>query len=530
MGIYSSSTENKTEIAAPSTQEKAIMEMMVGALMPASLEAQGYEVTETRKTYEDTAEYDQFSSRRNRLAQEREELLNQLEAQGKQQGFGTNQQRQSAQIRNQQQIQQEISEINAKLDNVDSEEQDFLKDFDPEITYDTRKLDSPEVERARKLYGTEDERYKSLKNEYEESKVEQYDTKANIEELFMEKTQKFLNGDFAITEEQRELIKENMAPTRAAVTKMFDEARSEARSTENKMLTSLAQTFNEFDKRVKSTYLNTYDALEVVGRQINKTGTDMESALNKTITTQKELLEMGIEDYSGKVLKQISNNAAMLNRSPDDPEFKEQIAQTIAREVKSGVLNLASMESQGMLSIKERTGGALEQLGMTKADLTRQRGEKLEQSSLSKGQQEMGIIDQYGNQRTQLGLMEGQSNVGLEDQAANLRWQVGSNMAPQQVSLGMGVSQYQEAINQQNIQNSRTAMQTPMPLIDYYARERHAQPTTTQTSNPSTFGSIMSGAVGLASSAASAYSGVTQASAMRDMGSMYNAPSVNSRW
>ena len=46
--MCSSTTVQKTEIPEPSSQEKALMEMITGALMPAALEEQGYEVTEKR--------------------------------------------------------------------------------------------------------------------------------------------------------------------------------------------------------------------------------------------------------------------------------------------------------------------------------------------------------------------------------------------------------------------------------------------------------------------------------------------------
>lgn len=517
MGLCSSTTINKTEIPEPTAQEKAMMDMMTNNLMPAALEAQGYEVIKSQGTYEETGEYERFTEKRTRFTKERTELEEQLATlQGG--AFTGSKQNEMAMLQSQ------ISQINRQLDTVDKEEDDFLEDYDPQMTYKTRRLDSPEVERARTLAGDNwatDPTYLALKEEYEEEKVAKGKQRSEIEQKFMDVTEKFLDGDYSITKEQGELLKKNMAPIRAAVTDMFTKAREESEGTEKDLLSTLNETFTEFDKRVESTHLSTMDALDVVGDQILKTGSDMEAALENTVSIQKELMEMGIEDYSGKVLKQVAGNAAMLGRSPDDPEYTQEIAKTIAREVKSGMLNLGAMEAQGVLSIKERTGGALEQLGMTRAELVSQRGQKLEGSALDRGGQKMNIEGRYGDQATQMRMQEGQANVGLEEQAANMRWQVGAGMAPQQASLGMGVSQYQNALEQQGIANAKGAMMTPMPMVDYQARERHAQPTTTTTKSPSVLGSVFGAITGAVGAGASIFGGMGAAKGMRSMGSMY---------
>lgn len=505
--------ESKTTIPEPSAEEKEIMKMISGPLMETALKAQGVEVTRTEKTFEQTNEYQSYQDRRSRLTEERNELVNQME------GLKTSTQK-AGYFYNQGEMnkyQQRINEVNRKLDSLDAEETNARDNYDPIVEFTTRELDPPEVERARKLYGEDSEQYKSLKDEYDLKEIESSKTQDQIFKSAQEATLKYLNGDFSITEEQKRQISDNLAPYREAVQKMYSEAEKDADETERSLAQITMDKYKNFRDQVAKTKMDTMAALETVGSQIMQTGDSMEDALAKTVSANQALLEMGIEDYTGQVTRNIASKAAMVGRSPSDPEYQNEIAENIAREVKMGQLNLAAMESQGILSIKERTGSALERLGLTKADLIAQTGAKLESASLEEGAQKGAIAEKYGDYRGSLRMGANQAASQIEQEAANIRWQVGAGMPPGQVQLGLGTHQYQEALNQQGIQNAMGAMQTPMGVVDYYRGERHAQPTTTQTTTTSGIGTWLSPIMAGAGAAANAYSGFSSASALRGL-------------
>lgn len=489
------------------------MEMMTGAMMPSYLEEAGYDVKRTTGKYEDSPEYKNFSSRRERLNQDKANLESELA------NFKPGQ---PAWKRND--IIKRIEAVNGKLNKVDKEEQKFIQNYEPETKFEVRKMQAPEVEAERRRlveqYGDVSDselmklspEYKAIYEEYEQKGIDAKAKQRELAETYMEKTKKFLDGDFSITEEQKNLIKENMAPIRAAVDKMFETARAD--NTETSLFSALNKTFDDFDARVKETGMSLIDGLEAVGDQVLKTGMDMEGALKNTVSVHKELLKMGIEDYSGQVTKKIATNAAMLGRSPDDPEYASEMQNMIGRKVQEGSLNLAAMEAQGILGIKERTGAGLEDVARSKVAVAERTGGALEQSALQRGQGNQQIVGQRG-------AME----VGLEEAAANTRWNVGAGMPPQQVGLAQGIHQYNEAQAQQRIQNASSAMYAGMPFVQYMQQERAYEPTTTTTTRPG-IGGIVSGIMGAAGAGAQIFGGIQSAGAMNSMGDYYKSRTV----
>ena len=80
-------------------------------------------------------------------------------------------------------------------------------------------------------------------------------------------------------------------------------------------------------------------------------------------------------------------------------------------------------------------------------------------------------------------------NMALEDQASNLRYQMGGMMAPEQIGVGMNVSQFNQAVTQQQLMNINGAMNAPMQLAAQMRGERvaGASRTSTGTNTPSAF-------------------------------------------
>lgn len=483
-------TTTKNEIPPPTPEEKAMMGMVADALMPAELEAQGWHVNKTEGTYEDTPQSKQFIQRRADLNQQKQDLQTKLDTLGQSVGRYNTENQVSV-------VQQQISQINNKLDQVDNDENKFRDKYQPEVSYNLEKKWSEEAEQARNAYGVDSQQYKDAVTKAQDQAITQEKTDNQITQKFQATTLKFLNGDFSVTPEQKQLIAENNAPIKAALDKMFT---GEFETNE--------KTFSDFRNQVNQTGMNINAALDTVGNQIIKTGNDMTEALGRVVETNKALMKMGIEDYTGEVTKKIATSAASIGRSPDDPEYVSEMQNQVARQVQEGTLNLASMEAQGQLQIKGQTGADMEQLLLQKASVAERTGGQLEQAALNEGQNKLAIQDAQGN-----------ANVNLENQAANLRWQVGAGMPPQQIQTGMGVSEYSNALNQQRIANAQNAAQAPMPYLQMGQQERAYNSTQTVTQHTPLGMQIMGGVLGAAGAAANIYSGASSASTMRGFAS-----------
>jgi hypothetical protein len=138
---------------------------------------------------------------------------------------------------------------------------------------------------------------------------------------------------------------------------------------------------------------------------------------------------------------------------------------------------------------------------------------------MRRGEQELGIKERTGAAREELARGRGAANVSLAEQESNLRWQVGSGMAPQQIGVGTSVHGYNQSLIQQRISNAQNAMNAPLPFLDYYQRERMAQPTRTVTSSPAWGPQLLGGILGMGSMGANMYSGIASAGALRSIAS-----------
>jgi len=487
--------------------------LLTDDLMPQFLQEAGYETNPTKTTYEETDEAKSFAKRRSDL------LTQQAEGTGAQYWGGKS-------------FEQHLAALNAA-------EEKFQSTWQPITDYNLRKLDPPEVEAARTKYGATSEQYLNLKQQYDTQAIADDKQQRQLTSLYMEKTRKFLAGDIAVTPEQQTQIAELYAPVLAAADALFTESttaaertagetKAEVEATQGNLLDTVSKTFATFNERVKETGMNMLQGLEATGAQIKQTGADMTTALAKTVGVYKELLDLGIKDFTGEVTKKVAMGAAAIGRDPGDPGYGAEIQELIAKQVKEGTLNLAAMEAQGQLAITERTGGGLEEIQRGKTAVAERTGGQLEQSALQEGSQTAAIQERTGSAKEGIAARLGAAREGLvssrgmarsaiAEQQAALRYQLGAGLAPTQVGLGQATNQYQEALAQQRLANTQAAMGVPGGFVDYYAANRRAQPTATQTTSQSTFGGVVSGLAGLGSAAASIYSGAASASLMRGM-------------
>lgn len=295
--------------------------------------------------------------------------------------------------------------------------------------------------------------------------LEQEGMKDEITKKFMENTLKYVSGDFSINDKQKEQIAEIFAPHKALIEKSFGTDMS---------FEDVNKVVSDFEKGANESGLGLDAAVGAVGAQILRTGKSMEDALKDTISTHQKLLDMNIQDTTGEMTRKVNEQAAAMGRDPTDPEFQNEIQQTVSREIARGQAELGGMEAQAKIGIKERTGAGLE-------DVTRQRAAQ---------------------------------QMGVQEAATNLRMQAASGSIPSQVGLGMNVAQFQDALTQQRFANMG---QVPTNLASMYRQERLAGGTTTSKQK----GSPLSMLLGLGSAAGSIYGGISQAGGYSSMADYY---------
>ena len=258
-----------------------------------------------------------------------------------------------------------------------------------EEEYSFRKKASGEVEALRSQYGKESQEYKSAYSSWQSSEFKKEGFKEELNKNFMEKTNKFLMGDFSVNESQKAQIQETLAPMRAAITQVFGGG-------------DLDKSVSQLMDQSKQSGMSLGSMLNTAGNQIQSGGGTLDDALTKVISVNRELMKMGIQDMTGDMTKKVMGQAAAMGRDPTDPEYQKEMQQNVARDVQRGQLELAGQEAQGRMGIAQQRAQAV---------------------------------------------------LGLGEQESNLRMQVGGMMAPQQLGAASSAMQYQNALKQQDLAN-----------------------------------------------------------------------------
>ena len=158
---------------------------------------------------------------------------------------------------------------------------------------------------------------------------------------FQENTLKFLQGDFSITEAQREHISEVMGPAREAVSKMYDKMDEVVAKGEDR-LTALVDNFNKYEEQRQN--------------------------------VEKELFEQGIRTAGEDISRQVMNNAVASGRDPADPEFTAQISTMVSEEARKGGLQLQGMQIDRRAQHERELLDAQERLRQEELGVAQSRG------------------------------------------------------------------------------------------------------------------------------------------------------------
>jgi len=156
---------------------------------------------------------------------------------------------------------------------------------------------------------------------------------------------------------------------------------------------------------------------------------------------------MGIEDATGEMTENVMKQAAAIGRDPSDPAYQQEIQENISKEVRRGSLELAGMEAQGRMGIRQQ---------------------------------------------------EASARLGLAGQSTALRLQAGGGLAPQQLGAAGSAQQLMMARGQQGLMNAQAGMAAPMGLMGQFQSLRAAQPSRTTTTPGDPWGAIAGVGEGIA--------------------------------
>ena len=656
-----------TTLPEMSSEEKALLNFATGPGLETYMSSQGYKLYKSEQPVEDTDKYKSLNTSANDARARLDAVSGNPDLQAYKGGryAGLNQ----AEMEH---MAQEERRLQGEYDRTQNELNTYTSEYKPSITYDVAETPTQEIKGIVETYGKESIEYQNAMKDYRGKITNKEKREEQIYTQFMDQAQKFLNGDFSITDSQQKYIKDLYAPQREAVAAMRADIEAEASKTEAQIRkeqekaaeqfyitekgireeigvaekatraeietgeararkglgryieeaertgkgleaeasgaervsretafeteSRVGRAFQGIMDQINATGLEVGVALDIVGTQIRQTGSDMQTALNSTINISKQLLDMGIKDFTGQFVKKVATNAALLGRSPDDPEYAMEVQTTVAREIERGGLELSRMAAQGNLQISERTGAALENLALQKAEMARSQGgkkeavageraglaertgqkleagadvaaqrrmaigertggareaaamedinlidrasQRLQELTMQTGQLRIGAAERTGvgleglaAQRTALaertGQMRetaaaqyGQQMAGLAGQESQAQYQMGAAMPLTQIGLGVDVSQYNQALQQQRVANAAQLYQQPLGMAQYMRQERFAQPSQT-TQKGYGLGDAFSDVLGVAGGAAAAYGGIESGGLMSAQTGLY---------
>ncbi len=481
MGCCSSSQTSQTTIPEPTEEELALLGLS-NSMMQAYMQASGFDVTTTQTNFEDSDQGRSFANQRQQLQAQIDDLNNRIAEVSSGGGGGDGVGKAAGRMGrgNYDAVNQYNNSKNglyAQMNQLDEKEQEARAGYKPEINYTTREKADFATEEIRKKFGADSQEYKDAYDKYVEGKVKTEKTDNDIKGLLAEKTKKLLSGDYGLNSGEQRFMDQILGPMKQAGLNAISYIESAQTSDEG-----IGKALTSFADQIKKTGMDMGDAVLALENRVRETGVDMNRALDEEVATTKELNRMGIEDYTSSQRRQISSQAALLGRSPTDPEFQNQLQDLATRAITQSNLQVGAMAADKRIGIASQTGQGLENAQNIRLGIAERTGQGLE----GVAQARVGYADEAAH-------MRGGLETNLAGQEGSIRSNLAYGLPPQQVGMGMDVANFQNALNQQRLQNIQSGYSMPMNTYNTMSRERMAQPSTTQTSTPS----IASGITGL---------------------------------
>lgn len=524
MGMYSSTTKQETKIPEKTEDEKALDAMMIDVILPSYMESIGYSMKRN-----DTVTYKNPEKVKSLEAQ-RDSLNSQISS-AKSSGKDASK------------LQSELSQIESQLDTE-------YANKTTDVSYDYELNETGQ-----------------MMKEINEKAV---NYQSESMDIFMDTYRKFSSGDYSITDAQKELINTQLGTVRDAVFAMFDEAEKTADETGvsiNEAIDNYANEINktglsvgaalgaiedriklnkegllagisEEEKRVGDTGLAVKSALQGVMDEINKTGEQTKALYEDLFETKKILVENQMKDVYDQNQRKVADRAALLGRSPMDPQFQNELLDNLQKNIKTAQLELSAQESEALAGLEERTGqrreqlkmqmaafeesqgGKMEQLGAKRTEVENQTGQQLTDVAGQKAQlaQRQGealegaaasradVASQVGQAKQNIALSKAGLETELQQTGMNLAQQYGVGIPASQIGLGIDIAGFGQATQAQQAAIQSGALGSTNAISSRMLQERMAQPTTTTTQNPG-FGNVLTGLIGAGLSGAGALMG-----------------------
>lgn len=394
------------------------------------------------------------------------------------------------------------------------------------------------------------------------------DRQAEMQDKFYKLAKDFVDGKVGMSDEQKQYIQDSLKNMREPIFGFIDALDEEYKRTGESINVALddlqnvikdtgisvGAAINAVSDKINLTKQGVETGLAGEAAKLAETGSSVRAALmgvkdeiantdgnakaemERLFGIRRAMADQGMTDRYNEMVSRNASMAASQGRSQFDPQFQKQLQDNLMKDIKMTNLSLSEQESLLALGLAKETGGKLEavaydearlaeSLGMRAEDLaakqtaleesTGMRQEALagEQAAFAErqGQKMEGVAGQRAAvaERTGAGLEAGaQARLGTEEAlqqyGQGLRDQFAINFPAQAVGMGTQVAGYQSALRQQGLANTQAASGAGLNQQQLMLQERMAQPTTTQTTSGSIFGTIMGGL----GAGASAFSGV----------------------
>lgn len=445
VSLFGQETSTTTKLPGASGQETLLNNALFNEMMPLLLSEEGYDVQKVALKPQDDTEYQALESNVRASEAARDKwIASGMPTAGSKYAGGSGGYRQSnvptAEVQKRIRADYE-NDIKQNIDALNAREKKYTNDG---LGYD----------------------YKITKKLPPGMTQEQYDTQQKTKTLltqeYMEKSLKYLRGDFSITDEQKSYIKESMAPQRAAMEKMYSDIQTEsekmyndlekqidsgkaakegklgeiykqqgklAEDTFSKLQNTLSdaftKTFKDFNDSAKREGMTFEQAMQGVGAQIDKSEISLQDAFSNTVKINQQLNQMNIKDTTGQVTRAVAQRAAAMGRDVGDPEFQNDIQKTITQEVSRANLQFGQMEAQGRLGIQSdienQRIGLSQQRAQGQVGISSNLEQQLRGLSQNQMQANIGLQDQLGGYQRSLGEQYGQNMYGVTNEAEALR-------------------------------------------------------------------------------------------------------------
>ncbi len=339
----------------------------------------------------------------------------------------------------------------------------------------------------------------------------------DIHSQIMNLTKKLLKGDFSLSPEMQKQIDDSVGRVREPALKMIEEMEGQV----GKTYKTMQDAITSYADRIKQTGLEIGDALDEVGRQVKATGASMSDALETSISYNRQLTEMGLQDINKELRKNMAEKAAQLGRAPTDPNFIKELQAETQKEMQRAYLQQGALEAEGRMGIAERTGSGLESVAQQKASLAERTGSGLEEAEANR----MSWAERTALAKEDLMRERGQVNVGAAEMGEQMRWKYGTEFPLTAIQIGQGGLEWSNRFNTQIPMSNILTSWSPITGQQTYGfNERASQPTTTVTQTPSA-ADVVGGFAGIAATGAGlGMQGYGISSMNRNWSNMFNQP------